>query len=143
VAGVIGVGVALAVAALWFARQRPEVARSALESTVTATVTRHDSFGMPEKPLTLRDRARVRALVAALGVDGQPPVRCPPDYASAELGILLGGADVYARRNVYVWGLRGDGGDGGDTRVVVVTSSGCRGGPPADAPSLRRELARL
>ena len=135
--GAIGAGAAVLVAALWFARQRPAEIRPALESTVMVTVTRHDSFGIPGRPVTVRERDRVRAIVAALGIDEQPDLRCPPDYASAEVGIVLGGADVYARRNVYVWALEHD------PRVVVVSSSGCRGGPPADATALRRELARL
>jgi hypothetical protein len=140
--GAIGAGVALVVAAVWFARERPKAARPALESTLVVTITRHDAFGMPGKRITLRDRDRVRALVGALGVDQQPEVRCPPDYATAEIGMTLGGGDVYARRDAYVWDL--EAGDGGASpRVVVVSSGGCRGGAPADVVALRRELAGL
>ena len=104
---------------------------------------------MPSKPVFVREPARVRRIVEALGVDGQPSVVCPPDYASAELGLLLSGRDVYARRNIYVWGLfvdavEPDAADGArPPNVVVVSSSGCRGGPPGDTVALRRELAAV
>ena len=66
---------------------------------------------------------------------------CPADYADADVGIVLSGSDVYARRNVYVFGLLGDAGTGTSTSVVSVTSAGCRLGPPADLATMRRELA--
>jgi len=77
----------------------------------------------------------VRSIVAALGIDHHALGECPPDYADAAIGIVLTGADVYARRNVYVFDL-----DGNAPRVVSVTSAGCREGPPAEAAALRREL---
>jgi hypothetical protein len=72
-----------------------------------------------------------------LGVDVYAPVPCPPDYASAEVGLVLSGRDVYARRNVYVWDLAGR---SGTPNVLVTSSSGCRGGPPPDAVRLRELL---
>jgi hypothetical protein len=94
---------------------------------------------MPAKPILVRELVRVRAIVDALAVDAHPTATCPPDYASAELGIVLSGRDVYARRNVYVWDLFAD---AGTPQVVVVNSTGCRAGPPPDAGALRTELAR-
>ena len=93
---------------------------------------------MPGPPAAVRDPAKVRELVGALDVDAHPVVTCPPDYATAELGIVLSGRDVYARRNVYVWGLFSD---AGSPSVVVVSSSGCRGGPPSDVGALRELIA--
>src|SRR5204862_541523 len=89
-----GVGAALVVCAGWWLRApRPETPATA---TVSIRITRHDALGMPGKPAIVRDPARVRALVAALDVDRQPPIPCPPDYAAAEVGIVLSGQDVYA-----------------------------------------------
>jgi hypothetical protein len=139
-AAALGVGAALAVAAAWYARPGEAVPESAAAGTVAVRITRHDAAGVPGQPVSIRDRTRVRALVEALGVDAQPPVTCPPDYASADLGLVLSGRDVYARRTVYVWDLAGA--DAGTaTSVLVVSPSGCRGGPPADAAALRREIA--
>ncbi|MBX3222615.1 MAG: hypothetical protein KF795_19000 [Labilithrix sp.] len=155
----LAVGAALVVAAIWWRRPRTPVVETALEATVAVRISRHDALGMSSPPMSVREPSRVRAIVEALGVDAQPAVACPPDYASAELGLLLSGRDVYARRNVYVWDLSAgaagvaDGsvadGDvavrgarrGGVPAVVVVSSSGCRGGPPADAVRLRALLS--
>ena len=148
IAAGLGVGVALVIAALWWRRPRTPVVEPAVEATVAVRISRHDAFGMPSKPVTIREPSKVRATVEALDVDAHPTVTCPPDYASAELGITLSGRDVYARRNVYVWGLSsipvgawgqdsGPTADGGAPAVLVVSSSGCRGGPPADATALR------
>lgn len=136
VAGV-GVALALAVAGVWCGRLRPPVAEPAIEATVAIRITRHDAFGAPGKPRFVREVPRVRAIVGALGIDRHPVRACPADYASAEVGLLLSGRDVYARRNVYVWGLFAD---GGAPDVLVVSSSGCRGGVPTDAATLRSEL---
>jgi hypothetical protein len=133
---VVGVVVALGVVGAW-CRRAAAPPSSALEGTVGLAVTRHDRFGVPARPIPVKDRARVRAVVGALGVDVLPEVPCPPDYTSAELGILLTGGDVYARKNVYVWGLSGD---AGRASVLVVTSTGCRGGPAANQAALAREL---
>lgn len=132
------------VAAVWwrrYAHSPPGGSLTAVESTVAIRVTRHDKLGMPVgKPIAIRDPGRVRAFVIALGVDGHPETACPSDYASAELGIVLHGRDVYAKRNVYVWaGEEGDAGAGSLT-VVTSTSSGCRGGRASDPTSLRRLL---
>lgn len=131
----VAVGAALAVVALWFARVPPPVAESALVSTNALRITRHEAIGLPSTPVSIRDPALVRAIVEALAVDTHPAVACPSDYASADVGIVLMGRDVYARRNVYVWGLAHP-----DASVLVVTSSGCRSGPPADVAVLRGEL---
>jgi hypothetical protein len=136
----IGVGAALVVAGLWWRRPPAPVAEAAVDSTVAVRISRHDPFGIPGPPLPVREKGKVRALVEALAVDVHPGVPCPPDYATAELGIVLSGRDVYARRNVYVWGLSGD---GGPSRVLVVSSSGCRGGPPADATALRELISSV
>ncbi|MBX3226143.1 MAG: hypothetical protein KIT84_28780 [Labilithrix sp.] len=134
-AAACAVGAALAVAALWFvARARPAPPLPLRESTIAVRVTRHDAYGAPGTPVAIRDRAQVRALVDALGADTQPPLACPADYATAEIGLLLTGADVYARRNVYVWSLAHE------PHVVIVETSGCRGGPAADATALRDAL---
>jgi hypothetical protein len=75
--------------------------------------------------------------VSALGVDALAPGTCPPDYSGAEIGVVLSGNDVYARRNVYVFDVL----DGGTTpSVVSVTPAGCRIGAPANAAALRHEL---
>lgn len=135
------VSASLIVAAAWCNRaQRPPVRETAAQAIVAVRITKHDALGMASaEPRVVRDPPRVRALVEALGIDAHPIVSCPPDYASAELGLLLTGRDVYARRNVYVWGLHDpDASPVGDAHVVVVNSSGCRGGPPADASVLRR-----
>jgi hypothetical protein len=133
----IAVGVALVVAGVWCGRAQTPAVETAEQGTVAVRISRHDALGMSPPPIGVRDPARVRALVRALGIDAQPETKCPPDYASAELGLLLTGRDVYARRNVYVWGVLSD---AGAPIVLIVSSSGCRGGPPADAVALRQEL---
>lgn len=94
-------------------------------------------MGLPEKKGLVRDPAKVRTLTEALGVDVLTAAPCPPDYADADIGIVLSGNDVYARYNVYVFDMFGD---GGPPNVVSVTSAGCRAGPPSNVASLRREL---
>jgi hypothetical protein len=128
----------LVVAAAWFRRSLggPPATPSTLEATVALVITPHDAFGVPARPIRVKDRGAVRAVLEALGVDGQPAIRCPPDYATAEVGILLTGSDVYAKKNVYVWGLSSRA-----PSMVVVSSTGCRGGPPADPGALAREVA--
>ena len=134
----IGVSAALVIAGVWWSRPRTPVVEPTVESTVAVRISRHDAFGIPSPPVVLRERTKVRALVEALAVDAQPDVPCPPDYATAELGMVLSGGDVYARRNVYLWGLFGD---AGSPTVVVVSTSGCRGGPPGDATLVRDLIA--
>ncbi|MBX3263791.1 MAG: hypothetical protein KF782_29225 [Labilithrix sp.] len=174
IAAGVAVGAALVVVAIWWRRPRTPAVESAVDATVAVRVSRHDALGMSPPPTSVRDRARVRAIVEALGIDAHPVVPCPPDYASAELGLLLSGRDVYARRNVYVWHLfdaspvegaeagaaspgngaeagaaspgngaeaPGDGGARAAPVVVVVSSSGCRGGRPSDAARLRALLS--
>lgn len=137
-AAVAGVIVALAVAGLAIAkRQRPSEAVRAVDTTTAIRIVRRDGLGLPERKGTTRDPAHVRELTEALGVDVHPGAACPPDYADADVGLVLSGNDVYARRNVYIFGLLAD---GGVPSVVSVTSAGCHAGPPADLASLRREL---
>lgn len=134
-AGAIAVGVALVVVAIWFAtRAKPAPAQTVAESTFTLAITRHDAFGAPSKPTRIVDHARVQAILAALGVDQQPKMTCPPDYATADVGILFTGKDIYARKNAYVWDLAGA------PRVTIVDETGCRGGTVASADGLRDAL---
>lgn len=152
IAAGIGVGLALALGVLAMGRWRTARApKDASESTIAVRITKRDATGLPSRKSVLREPARVRALVEALGVDGHPMGKCPPDYAEAPLGIVLSGADVYSRRNVYVFGGDGDGGvanplspvkvgSSADMTVVTVTSAGCRVGAPADAAALAREI---
>lgn len=152
----IAVGAALVVVAIWWRRPPAIAVERAVDATVAVRISRHDALGMSPPPTSVREPTRVRAIVEALGIDEHPAVPCPADYASAELGLLLSGRDVYARRNVYVWhladGASGDGGaaaavgasgDGGAEAplVVVVSSSGCRGGRPSDIARLRALLS--
>jgi hypothetical protein len=134
---VIGVTAALAIAALAIARRDRPVPAAARDTTTAIRIVRRDATGLPEQKATVREAARVRALTEALGIDLHPGGPCPPDYAEADLGLVLSGNDVYAKRNVYVFGLLGD---GGVATVVSVTSAGCRIGPPADLAALDREL---
>jgi hypothetical protein len=135
------VAAAIVVAAIAFSRRHGAIEVRAVDATVAVRIVRRDRAGLPEKQSVVRERARVRAITEALGVDVHPSRECPADYAEAEIGIVLVGNDVYARRNVYVFGLLGDGGSGGSgASVVSVTSAGCRVGPPVDRTSLEREL---
>jgi hypothetical protein len=133
-----GVGVALVIAAIAYGRRTAPIETRAVETTRAVRIVRRDPAGLPEKKGFVRDPAHVHSLTEALGVDQHPAAECPADYAEAELGIVLSGDDVYARRNVYVFGLLGDA--GGRPRVVSVTSAGCRAGPPGDLARLRNEL---
>ncbi len=135
-----GVGVAVVIAAIAYARRTAPVETRAVETTHAVRIVRRDQAGLPEKKGVVRDPAHVRALTEALGVDDHAAAECPADYAEAELGIVLSGSDVYARRNVYVFGLLGDASTSGSPRVVSVTSAGCRAGAPADLARLGAEL---
>ncbi len=137
-AATLGVGLAVAVSAIAFARRHGPGEARVVETTTAARVVRRDRVGLPEKKGTVRDPRRVRSLTEALGIDQHGGAECPPDYADADVGIVLSGSDVYARRNVYVFGLLGDA--GGGMSIVSVTSAGCRRGPPADRATLRSEL---
>lgn len=132
----LAVAIALLIALAWWERKPGAIAvPSALEGTVGVRVTWHDRLGMPTKVTGVRQPGQVRRVVSALGVDAHPKVDCPEDYASADVGLVLSGRDVYSKRNVYVWDLAGS------PRVITVTSSGCRGGAPTDAEELRRALS--
>jgi hypothetical protein len=133
-AGALAVGAALAVVGLWFARRQAPSAPSISDATLSIIVTQHDALGVPSKPVIIRERRQVRAVVESLGADTQKPIPCPPDYAAADIGLLLTGSDVYARRNAYVWDI------GSSPRVVIVDETGCRGGLVRDAGRLRSEL---
>ena len=134
---IVGVVAASVVAGVAIARRNRPVEARAVETTTAIRVVRRDALGLPEKKAVVREPAHVRALTAALGIDAHREGPCPPDYADADIGLVLSGSDVYARRNAYVFGLLGD---AGEPSVVSVTSAGCRVGPPADADGLRREL---
>ena len=136
-AAIVGIGAALVVAAIAIARRKTAVVPPAVESTHAVRIVRRDRVGLPEKQGTIRDPIRVRSITAALGIDDLPGAPCPADYADADFGIVLSGSDVYAKRNVYVYGLLGD---AAAPTVVSVTSAGCRVGPPASLPTLRDEL---
>jgi hypothetical protein len=137
-AAVIGVVAAIAVGALAIARRHGPAESRAVETTRAIRIVRRDRVGLPEKKGLVRDPVHVRSMTEALGIDVHPGGVCPPDYADADIGIVLSGDDVYARRNVYLFGLLGDG--GADASVVSVTSAGCRVGPPADRETLAHEL---
>ena len=137
-AAIVGVVAAVAVGAIAFARRHGPADVRAVETTHLVRIVRRDRVGLPSKKGNIVDPARVRTITEALGVDIHPAGTCPPDYADADIGIVLSGSDVYARRNVYVFGLLFDAGS--DPSVVSVTSAGCRVGPPADLAVLRREL---
>lgn len=128
-------GCALIVAAGWFARRQTTRAETVVEATIAIQITRHDAFGAPSKPTPIRDRAKVREIVESLGADSLAVGACPPDYATADIGLLLNGRDVYARRNAYVWEVKSSA-----PRVVVVDETGCRVGVASDADRLRAAL---
>ena len=119
---------------VWFVRRPAPRIETVTEATFALQLTRHDSFGAPSKPVPIRDRARVQRILTGLGVDALSSSPCPPDYATADLGLLLTGRDVYARRNAYVWDLNTT------PRVVLVDETGCKAGTVADPNALRSEL---
>lgn len=136
-AGLLAVAAAMVVVALWFVRRQPPRAETVSAATVALQVTRHDAFGVPSKPTIVREARRVRAILDDLGVDALAPAVCPPDYATADVGLLLTGRDVYARRNAYVWELLGTA-----PRVVLVDETGCRAGTVLNAARLRADLEK-
>ena len=133
----MGVLAASVVAGVAVARRNRPVEVRAVETTTAVRLVRRDAMGLPATKGVVREPSRVRALTEALGIDTHREGPCPPDYAEADIGIVLSGNDVYAKRNVYVFGLLGD---AGEPAVVSVTSAGCRVGPPADVAGLRQEL---
>jgi hypothetical protein len=135
-AAIVGVVLAVGVAAIALVKRSRPVEVRAVETTTAIRIVRRDATGLPEKKATLRDPAHVRALTEALGVDVHHEGPCPPDYSEADIGIVLSGNDIYVKRNVYVFGFGGS----AEPSVVSVTSAGCRVGPPADVATLRREL---
>ena len=136
-AGALAVAGALVASAAWFARLRAPQVETITDATVAVHIRRHDAFGVPSSPIIVRDRTRLRALLASLALDTQPALPCPPDYATAEVGLLLTGRDVYARRNAYVWDLTSA------PHVIVVDSTGCRGGAVPDPAALRDTLGAV
>ncbi len=140
-AATLGVGLAVAVSAVAFVRRHGPGEARVVDTTSAVRIVRRDRVGLPEKKGTVRDAKRVRSLTEALGIDRHGSAACPADYADADVGIVLSGNDVYARRNVYVFGLLGPAHAGSGTTILSVTSSGCRLGPPADLTTLRGELA--
>lgn len=134
-AGAVAVSCALLVAVAWFARRQAPRVEKVSDATLAIQVTRHDAFGVPSKPTPIRDRETVRAILESIGADTLPAAACPPDYATADLGLLLTGRDVYARRNAYLWETKSDA-----PRVVLVDETGCRAGVVPDAERLRAVL---
>jgi hypothetical protein len=134
----VALGASIAIAVAWFVLRRgPAREPTIAESARSARVVRHDAMGLAVKDKAVRDPARVAAIVAALGVDGHAPAPCPADYGSAEVTIVLSGADVYARRSVHLFGVLAD---GGERAVLTVSSAGCRRGAPRDRDALVREI---
>jgi hypothetical protein len=131
----LAVASALVLVAVWFARRPAPRAETVTEATLAIQVTRHDAFGAPSKPTPIRDRAKVRAILESINVDSLPAASCPPDYATADIGLLLTGRDVYARRNAYLWDTKTEA-----PRVVLVDETGCRTGLVPDAERLRTTL---
>lgn len=136
-AAIVGIVAALVVASMAVAKRNRPIEVRAVATTTAIRIVRRDGMGLPDRKSTVRDPAHVRSLTEALGVDVHPEGPCPPDYAAADIGIVLSGNDVYVRQNVYVFALFGD---AGESSVVSATSAGCRVGPPADVASLKREL---
>lgn len=134
---ILGIVAGCLIAGLALARRHPPAVEAAVETTTTLRIVRRNAMALPEKKGVVREPAHVRALTEALGTDVHREGACPEDYAEADIGIVLSGNDVYAKRNAYVFGLFAD---AGDPSVVSVTSAGCRVGPPADLAVLRREL---
>jgi hypothetical protein len=131
----VAVASALIVVGVWFARRPAPRAESVTEATLAIQVTRHDAFGAPSKPIPIRDRAKVRAILESISVDALRAATCPADYATADVGLLLTGRDVYARRNAYLWDTKS-----AAPRVVLVDETGCRAGLVPDAERLRASL---
>jgi hypothetical protein len=131
----VAIAAALGVAAVYALRPTP-APKTLVQSTRSVRIVWHDRLGLAERQRGVRAPERVRALVAALGVEGHPKVECPADYSDAEVSIILFGEDTYARKTVHLWGVVGM------PTVLSVDAFGCRRGPPADVDALRRELAR-
>lgn len=136
-AAIVGVVAALGVAGVAIARRGRPLEARAVETTTAIRIVRRDGMGLPSRKAAVRDPVRVRVLTEALGIDSHREGPCPADYAAADIGLVLSGNDVYAKRNVYVFALLGD---GGTPSVVSVTSGGCRVGPPGDVARLNGEL---
>jgi len=133
----IGLAFAIAVVGVWLAKVRAPRARPTIETTSAVRFVRHDASGLAVRQGGVRDRARVSAIVAALGIDAHPSVTCPPDYSHADVSLILSGSEIYVRRSVYVYGLDAD---AGAVEILSTSSAGCHRGPPADATALRHEL---
>jgi hypothetical protein len=131
----VAVAGALIIVGVWFAHRPAPRAEAVSEATLAIQVTRHDAYGAPSKPTPIRDRAKVRAILESINVDALAAASCPPDYATADVGLLLTGRDVYARRNAYLWDTKTDA-----PRVVLVDETGCRTGLVRDAERLRMLL---
>ena len=116
-------------------RPRSELAKAS-DVTGAIRIVHHDRAGFPEKRAVVREPARVRALVEALGIDGHSSGPCPADYADADVWLTLSGSDVYAKRNVYVFGLETN----ETPTVVTVTTAGCVIGAPSNVPALKSAL---
>lgn len=134
----IALGGSVAASVAWFVLRRgPAPDRSIAEATLVIRVVRHDAMGLAAKPKVVREPSRVRAIVSALGADDHPAVPCPPDYGGAEATLVLSGADVYAKRSVYLFGVLDD---AGAPTALTVSTSGCRRGAPRDRDALAREV---
>jgi hypothetical protein len=134
----IGVAVALVIVLGWVLRRSAPRELPARETTAAVRFVRHDASGLVLKQGGIRDRARVRAIVDALGVDAHPAVQCPADYSHAEVSLVLSGAEIYVRKSVYLFDLADD---AGVPTVLSTSSAGCHRGAPADVAALRQELA--
>lgn len=108
---------------------------SILEATTMIRIVQHDRNGLVTRQASIRDRARVRALLDAVSVTSLVDAACAEDYSEAEVDLVLSGSDVYARRTLHLFRLSQPPGE-----VILSSTSGCARGSISNIEFVRGAL---
>ena len=133
---IVGGAFAVVVAAVVIAgfvvlrRHANEPLPSIEEATKVIRVVEHDRSGLVTRQATVRDPARVKALLEAVSASRLEEASCLDDYAGSDIDLILAGSNAYARRTLHLFG----------DEVVLSSATGCAKGRAANLAQVREEL---
>lgn len=136
-------GFAIAFVTTWCILERRRAAeppKTILQATVMMRLVRHDAAGLVFRQAIVRDSARARAILSAVGADALPSSACLDDYTGTDADLVLVGSDAYARKTVHLYRLYDGERDASPAEAVLSSARGCARGPIVDPPALRASL---
>ncbi len=103
------------------------------EATKVIRIVAHDRAGLVTKQKTVRDPARVRALLEAVSASHLEDGPCRDDYAGSDIDLVLSGVNAYARRTLHLYG----------DEVVLASATECARGRVTNRALVEAELAAV